>query len=67
MQPKGDEIRRFQIELARHIYEPNKTELEEEFDLDVPGDTAVAKVRRMTHARVRPVNARLKSKPENRW
>lgn len=61
-EPKGHAIRRFQIELVRHSYQPNKAELEEEVDLDVPGDAALAKFKRMTRAMVQLVTARLRNR-----
>ncbi len=54
------------IELVSHSYQPNKAELEEDFNLDVPGDTALEKFKRLTRAMIQPVNTRLISKPRNR-
>ena len=54
------------IELVGHSYQPNKAELAEDFRLDVPGDTALEKFKRLTRAMVQPVNARLISKPRDR-
>ena len=54
------------VELVSHDYQPNKAELEEDFRLDVPGDSPLAKFKRLTRAMVQPVNARLISKPRNR-
>ena len=54
------------IELVSKSYQPNKAELAEDFRLEVPGDAALEKFKRLTRAMVQPVNARLISKPRNR-
>ena len=55
------------VEVVKSSYQPNKAELEEEFDLDVPGDTALENFKRLTRAMVQSVNARLISKARSRW
>ena len=54
------------IELVKSSYQPNKAELEEDFRLEVPGDSPLDKLRRLTRSMVQPVNVRWISKPRTR-
>ena len=54
------------IELVKNAYNPTKAELEEEFSLDVPGDTPLGRLRNLTRAMVQPVKVRWIDKPRKR-
>ena len=50
------------IELRPSTYQPSKAELEEEFHIDVPGDTVEEKMENFAKALLRPVNIVYKEK-----
>ena len=54
------------IELVKNTYNPTKAELEDEFSLDVPGGTALERLRTLTKAMVQPVKVRWIGKPRKR-
>ena len=54
------------IELVKSSYQPNKSELEEDFRLDVPGNNPLEKFKQLTRAMVQPVNVQWISKPRTR-
>ena len=54
------------IELVKSSYQPSKAELEEDVREDIPGDTAMHKLRNLTRAMVEPVKVRWIDKPRSR-
>ena len=54
------------IELVNSDYQPTKAELEEEFELDVPGDTLDERMRNFTLGLMQPVKIRRINKPRKR-
>ena len=54
------------IELVKSSYQPSKAELEEEVREDIPGGTAMHKLRNLTRSMVEPVKVRWIDKPRSR-
>lgn len=54
------------VELVKSDYQPTKAELEEEFDLDVPGDTAEERMDSLGRALAETVNIRWINQPRSR-
>ena len=54
------------VELVKSDYQPNKAELEEEFELDVPGKTVDQRMRNLTMGLLQPVKIRRINKPRKR-
>ncbi len=54
------------VELVKSDYQPTKAELEEEFDLDVPGETMGERMDFLGRALTETVNIRWIDKPRNR-
>ena len=54
------------VELVDSSYQPSKAELAEDVRVDLPGDTALHKLRNLTRAMVEPVKVRWISKPRSR-
>ena len=54
------------VELVRSSYQPTKAELEEEFSVDVPGDTVEERLENLGRAVTRSVNIRWIDRPRNR-
>ena len=54
------------VELVKSDYQPTKAELEEEFDIDVPGDTVEERLDSLGKALTETVNIRWIDKPRSR-
>ena len=54
------------VELVKSDYQPTKAELEEEFELDVPGDTVDQRMKNLTLGLMQPVKIRKIGKPRKR-
>ncbi len=54
------------VELVQSDYQPTKAELEEEFDLDIPGDTVEERMGFLCRALTETVNVRRIEKPRSR-
>ena len=54
------------VELVKSDYQPAKAELEEEFELDVPGDNVDQRMRNLTMGLLQPVKIRRINKPRKR-
>ena len=54
------------VELVDSDYQPNKAELEEEFHLDVPGETLDQRMRNLTLGLMQPIKIRKIAKPRRR-
>ena len=54
------------VEIVKSDYQPTKAELEEEFELDVPGETLDQRMRSLTLGLLRPVNLRRITWPRKR-
>ena len=54
------------VELVKSSYQPTKAEKEEEISLDIPGDSALARMENLAKAMMRPVNVRWINKPRSR-
>lgn len=54
------------VKLVKSSYQPNKADLEEDFRLDVPGDSTLEKFKKLTRSMVQPVNVRWIPKPHKR-
>lgn len=54
------------VELVKRSYQPTKTELEEEIQLDVPGDIVLERMENLAKSVLRPVKPRWIDKPRNR-
>lgn len=54
------------IELVKSDYQPTKAELEEEFTLDVPGETVDQRMRNLTMALLQPVKIRRINQPRKK-
>ena len=54
------------VELVKSSYQPTKAELEEEFSVDVPGETVEERMDALGRALTRPVAARWIDKPRSR-
>ena len=54
------------VELVHSSYQPTKTELHEEFDADLPGDTAEDRMAYLGRALTRDVKIRWIEKPRSR-
>lgn len=54
------------VELVKSSYQPSKAEMEEEFSVDIPGDTVEERMANLGRALTQTVNVRLIDKPRNR-
>ena len=54
------------VELVRSDYQPTKTELEEEFDVDIPGNTVEERMDFLGRALTETVNVRWIDRPRKR-
>ena len=54
------------VELVKSSYQPSKAELEDEFQLDIPGDTTMQRLKNLTRAMVQPIKPRWIGKPRTR-
>ena len=54
------------VELVKSDYQPTKAEKEEEFSLDVPGETAMERLENLTRAVQKPAKIRWIDKPRRR-
>ena len=54
------------VELVKSSYQPTKAEMEEEFSVEVPGDTVEERLANLGRAITRTVGVRWIDKPRNR-
>ncbi len=54
------------VEIVRSEYQPTKAELEEEFDLAIPGKTVDQRMRNFSRGLLQPVKIRRINKPRKR-
>ncbi len=54
------------VEIVKSDYQPTKAKLEEEFQLDVPGETLDQRMRNLARGLLQPVKIRRIAKPRRR-
>ncbi len=62
----SDKLKPKTVETVRSDYQPAKAELEEEFNMDVPGKTVNERMRNLARALLQPVKLRRIYRPRNK-